>query len=129
MGSFGMIRSRNQRDACSASELASFELVAHLGDVVDARTNECNLVIGASLSQGGPFGKKSIARMKCVAARPLSRRDDVLDLQVTVRRARWTDANRAVSQLGGHALAIRVGDSCDGFHAQTPAGADYAHCN
>ena len=122
-----MIGARYQRHSGGAGDLASFKLVAHHRNILGARADEVNFVFRARLRQCGALGKKSVARMKRVAAGALRRRHQILDLQITIGRARRADADRSVGHLRGHAFAVRVRNGGNCFNPQTLASPDDTH--
>src|SRR5262249_45945050 len=107
--------------------LARLELVAHQSNAVGTGADEGQAVFGARLGQGRRLGQEAVAGVDRVGAAAERRGDQRRNFQVAVGGARRPNANGAVGEPRGEAVAVRLGHGNHGLQPEGAAGADDAN--
>ena len=105
---------------------ARLQLVAHRLELRRGRADEHEAVLLAQARERGTFGEEAVARMHGLGAGAKRRLHDRLHLEITVRRPRRPDADRAIREARGERGAVGRGSGQHRLDAEAAAGADDA---
>src|SRR5262249_46298703 len=98
------------------------DLVAHHADVLGARTDEGDAVLGQDLGEAGVLGKEAIARMHRFRPGDLAGRNDRRNVEIAVARRWRADADALVGEAHMHRIGIGSGMHGHGGDAELAAG-------
>ena len=106
--------------------VARRRLVPHHADVLRARADELDAVVGADVDKGGVLREETVTRVDGVGPTGDGGRDDVRDREVRLGGRRVADADGLVGELDVEAVLVGGGVDRDGGEAELLAGADDA---
>src|SRR5215813_13781982 len=101
-----------------------FRLVAHHSNHFRRRANEGDVAFAADLGEMRIFGKKPVSWMNRVNVEDFGGREDLRDVQVTLRGGRGADAPGLVCEAHVQGVAVGYRMHGDGFDSQFTAGPD-----
>ena len=113
-------------DPGGGGELLGFDLVAHGLDGVGIGADEDDALVGAALGELGLFRQEAEAGVHSLGAGLAAGGDDLVGVEVGLRRRRRADEHRLVGHLHGQAVGVGLGIDDHRLHAQASAGLDDA---
>src|SRR3989449_9844834 len=96
-------------------QFASRGLVAHLPDLVPARSHERDVRGADDVGEFGVLRQEAVARVNRVGPGDLRGGDDARDVEVAVARGRPADAHVVIGEPGVQAVAVRLRVDGDGM--------------
>ncbi len=108
------------------TRLLGLDLVAHEADVLGARPDEMQIVLGEDLGEARVLRKKAVAGMHRVRAGDLAGREQGGDVEIAVLRWRRSDADALVGEPHMHGVGVGGRMHGDGRDAEFLAGAQDA---
>ena len=115
------VRTQSDRYARRNRVTLGLGLVAHQSDGRSSRPNEGQTGLRRALGKVRVLGQETKARVDRLTARRERRRDDVIHIQIAVRRAGRTDAHRFVRDLRMQRFAVGLGIHGNRYHTQIAA--------
>src|SRR6185369_6728479 len=89
---------RHDRQSRFVHRATRFDLVAHQPNHVRGWSNELDVASLADLSEVSRLGEEAVARMDRIDVEDLSGADDGRNVEITLRRGRWPNARRFISE-------------------------------
>src|SRR6185436_9147658 len=123
----GDLRAGYERQPGGGRRGAGAELVAGERNDLPWRADERDPLLARQRREARILREEAIAGVDRVAAGAQGGLDDRLGPQVAVGRARRADADGAVGEARGGAVAVDIRDSGDGLEPERAAGPDDAH--
>ncbi len=116
----------HDRDAEALGGALGLDLVAHQADVLGARADELDAVLGQNLGEARILGQEAVARVHGVGAGDLAGGEQRRNVEVALARGRLPDAHALVGEPHMHRVGVGGRVHRDGGDAELLAGAQDA---
>ena len=119
----------DRADAGRLGEALRFDLVAHRLDRLGRGADEHDVAARKLAREAGVLRQETITRMDRARAALFGGNDDLVHVEIALRRRRGSDRDRAVGHLDVARIAVGVGINRHGLEAERARGADDAACD
>src|SRR6185295_16820146 len=119
----------DDRHACLYHRIFCTYLVTHQPNGVWARTDKDKPAFFHAFREISVLRQEAVARVNCFGIRNLGGTDDGRNIEIAIRRGRWTDTDRFVGQPHIFGLCIGHGMHGNRLDPEFPAGALHTEGN
>ena len=121
--------SRDNRNACVDHCISCLGFISETLDDLRFRSDKCNVALFTQLCKPAVLRKETESRMDSVCSGDQCRTDDILHVQIALRRRSRPDTHSLVSELCMESVAVRFRINCNSLNSHLSAGTDNTYSN